>query len=161
MAWSPRTSASKRQGVKPQSRTSKVSAGTLLIWMVSACLDDPQGSRPPVPTAAVKTSHKCLRLSQYPLLLRNRWKKREGETQRKSNCKGRSAGSYLALLGEGFSSKTKCRADIWGTPAPSAHSCRCLQRSCFSSNTFSHSMSMFEAAPTAACGRAAGAQPAT
>lgn len=28
-------------------------------------------------------------------------------------------------------------------------------------NTFSHSMSMFEAAPTAACGRAAGAQPAT
>ena len=63
--------------MKPQSRTSEVSAGTLLIWMVSACLDDPQGSRPPVLTAAVKTSHKCLRLSQYPLLLRNGWKKRE------------------------------------------------------------------------------------
>lgn len=42
-----------------------------------------------------------------------------------------------------------------GDTDPFSSLCRCLQRSCFLFNTFSHSMSMFEAAPTAACGRAA------
>lgn len=78
----------------------------LHVWRTQR--DSRTGPGPLVPMAAVEDKcHMCLTLSQYPLLLWKGWNKKEGETQRKSHSKSRSEGSYLPLLCESFSIRTK------------------------------------------------------
>lgn len=75
--------------MKPPSRTREVSSGNVLTWMVSACLDDPQGQQTSSAYSGCEDrSHMCLRLSLYSLLLHSGWKKKEGETQKEIKLQG-------------------------------------------------------------------------
>lgn len=61
-------------------------------------------------------SHKCLTLSQYSLL-RHRLEEKEGETQRKSNCKWAGV-QALPTPREGFSSRTNAEQVFGGHRDP-------------------------------------------
>lgn len=162
VAWSPRTSASKRQGVKLQSKTSEVSAGNVLIWMVSACLGDPQGSRPPVPTVAVKTKVTKCPHTKPVLSASAEWLEEKGRRNSKEiKLQGQECRLLPGTPRWGLFQQDKMPSRYLGDTDPFSSLLQMPSEVLLLFNTFSHSMSMFEAAPTAACGRAAGAQPAT